>query len=258
MRMIKTAATLVVALGAALSLHAQQPPGAPPPPPRVVAPIDLTGNWVSVVTEDWRWRMLTPAKGDYASIPITRAAQMVADAWDPAADERSGEQCRGYGMPGLMRQPTRLRIAWADDMTLKVDADAGTQTRLLHFGTVPAGSAPSWQGDSLAVWEVAGRGAPPAAGRGAGGPAAPRFGSLAVVTRNLRPGYLRKNGVPYSANAIVREYWEVHAVPGGDTWLVDTMTVTDPQYLQMDWITSVNFKKEPDGSKWDPSPCSTR
>jgi hypothetical protein len=257
--MIKTPAIVVLTLGAALTLRAQGqggPPPVAPPAPRAAAPIDLTGNWVSVVTEDWRWRMLTPAKGDYASIPITRAAQMVADGWDPAADERSGEQCRAYGMPGLMRMPTRLRIQWTDDTTLKVDADAGTQTRLLHFGAVPAGSAPSWQGDSLAVWEIAGRGGPPAAGRG--GTPAPRFGSLAIVTRNLRPGYLRKNGVPYSANATVREYWEVHAVPGGDTWLVDTMTVTDPQYLQMDWITSVNFKKEPDGSKWDPSPCSTR
>jgi hypothetical protein len=250
-RTSKIFAALVVALGTALSLYAQgrggQPAGAPPPSPRAMAPIELTGNWVSVVTEDWRWRMLTPAKGDYASIPITRAAQMVADAWDPAADERNGEQCRAYGMPGLMRLPTRLRIDWADDTTLKVAADAGTQTRLLHFGTVPPGSAPSWQGDSLAAWEIAGRGGP-----------APRFGSLAIVTRNLRPGYLRKNGVPYSANAVVREYWEVHAVPGGDTWLVDTLTVTDPQYLQIDWITAVNFKKEPDGSKWDPSPCSTR
>ena len=180
MRMIKTAATLVVALGAALSLHAQgrggQPPGAPAPAPRVMAPIELTGNWVSVVTEDWRWRMLTPAKGDYASIPITRAAQMVADAWDPAADERNGEQCRAYGMPGLMRLPTRLRIVWTDDRTLKVDTDAGMQTRLLHFGTVPPGSPPSWQGDSLATWEIAGRGGPPAPARGAGGPSPPRFG----------------------------------------------------------------------------------
>src|SRR5437660_115998 len=107
------------------------------------APIDLTGYWVAEVTEDWRWRMVTPAKGDYLSIPINPAAEKVADAWDPAKDDAAGEQCKSYGAPGLMRAPTRLNITWQDDNTLKVQTDYGTQTRLLHFGnwTPPAGAA---------------------------------------------------------------------------------------------------------------------
>ena len=68
--------------------------------PRAAAPIDLTGYWVSVITEDWRWRMVTPPKGDYASLPINMDAKKVADAWDPAKDEAAGEACKAYGAPG--------------------------------------------------------------------------------------------------------------------------------------------------------------
>ncbi len=263
---MKTAAMTAIVLAAGLSLHAQGRGQQPPAPVSAerAAPIDLTGTWVSVVTEDWRWRMVTPAKGDYASIPITAAAKTLADTWDPARDTAAGEQCRGYGAPGIMRLPTRLRISWQDEQTLKVESDNGMQTRLLRFGTPPPSGQPSWQGDSVAQWQiVGGRGAAPAAvpagGGGAGRGAAPaRFGSLDIVTRNLRPGYLRKNGVPYSANTVVTEYWDLFKTHSGDQWLVDTMSVHDPMYLQQDWITSLNFRKEPDASKWDPTPCSAR
>ena len=251
--------------------------GAQPITPHAQAPIDVTGNWVSVISEDWRWRMVTPAKGDFQSIPVTPVAQKIADAWDAAMDEAAGEQCRGYGLPGLMRLPTRLRISWADDQTLKVDADTGTQTRLLHFANTSASGQTSWQGDSQATWEMAGGtggfpGLPPGAsppaglalppggrgGPGQGNAALRRYGNLKVVTRNLRPGYLRKNGVPFSANATVREYWDLYQTPSGDWWLIVNLIVNDPLYLQTDWITSLNFKKEPDGSKWDPTPCSAK
>src|SRR4029078_1714222 len=102
--------------------------------------VDLTGYWVSVVTEDWRWRMATPPKGDYQSLPLTAAARRVADAWDPAKDEAAGEQCKPFGAGNIIRQPGRLHITWENDNTLRIDFDAGTQTRLLHFsGSAPAG-----------------------------------------------------------------------------------------------------------------------
>src|SRR6202047_3125683 len=97
---------------------------------KTVAPIDLTGYWVAVVTEDWRWRMVTPAKGDYQSVPITIQAQKAAEAWDTAKDDAAGEQFKSYGAPGLMRAPTRLHITWQDDSTLKVESDYGTRTRV--------------------------------------------------------------------------------------------------------------------------------
>lgn len=232
---------------------------AAPATPKASALIDLTGYWVSVVTEDWRWRMVTPARGDYASIPLTLAGKKAADTWDPARDEAAGEQCRSYGAPALMRVPTRLHVTWQDDQTLKVDTDEGTQTRLLHFGEwrAPAGK-PTWQGDSVAEWD--GRHRSQAVGTfGDGGmPPPPGHGSLKVVTTHVRPGYLRKNGVPYSANAELTEYWDLSKERNGDQWIVITTVVHDPVNLQIDWITSPNFKKEPDGSKWDPTPCSAR
>jgi hypothetical protein len=234
-------------------LSGQQQPGqapANPPAAKASAPIDLAGNWVSIVSEDWRWRMVTPAKGDYASIPMTPAAQKAADAWDPSKDEEAGEECRSYGGAAIMRVPGRLRIAWQDDNTLKIETDAGIQTRLFHFGTwKPGPEPPGWQGDSVASWET------PRPARGA--TEAPKSGNLKIVTTRMRPGYLRKNGVPYSADAKVTEYWDLYKDSGGE-WLVITTLVDDPQYLQVQYVTTSNFKREQDGSKWDPTPCSTK
>ena len=127
--------------------------------PRAQAPIDLTGYWVAIISEDWRWRMVTPSRGDFPSIPINLAAQKIAEAWDPAKDEAAGEQCKAYGAPGLMRGPTRLHITWLDDDTLKLETDYGMQTRLFEFGATSRGTAkPSWQGASVAQWVMAGGG----------------------------------------------------------------------------------------------------
>src|SRR5215469_4964392 len=163
--------------------------GTPPRSPKDGAPIDLTGYWVSIVSEDWRFRMVTPPKGDYPDItPLNAAGKKIADAWDPAKDEAAGEQCKGYGAGNIMRIPERLHITWSNDTTLKMDTDAGTQTRLFRFGKpAPATGPPDWQGFSVANWEG------PASGRGPGG-------SLKVITTRMRPGYLQKNGVPYGAS----------------------------------------------------------
>ena len=250
-------------LAASVPVVAQGPPGppaGPPRPPRAVAPVDFTGYWVSVISEDWRWRMVTPLKGDSASIPITPEARKVLEGWDPAKDEAAGVQCRAYGAGGIMRLPGRVHITWQDDFTLKVETDAGTQTRLFRFGgAMPATEAPSWQGYSAAQWERPPQtpGAPPTL------PIfATRIGtrgrSLEVTTSNLRAGYLRKNGVPYSDKATVTEYFDYHKEPNSDEWFTVTTIVRDPQFLNGPFITSSDFKKEPDGSKWRPTPCAAR
>lgn len=246
---VQWAAVLAVLLVLQDGIYAQgRGRGAQPPATgRAAAPIDLTGYWTAVITEDWRWRMVTPAKGDYQSIPITAAAQKLADGWDPAKDEAAGEQCKAYGAPGLMRAPTRLNITWLDDNTLKVEADYGMQTRLLHFGNWKSpGGAATWQGESVARWEGGGRG-------GAEG-----AGTLAVRTSNLRPGYLRKNGVPYGASATMTEYWDLITEPTGEQRILVLIVVDDPVYLQQPWTVPVHFKKEPNGSKWDPTPCNAK
>jgi hypothetical protein len=237
------------ALGAGSSPSAQQGQGRQggAAAPRTAAPVDLTGTWVSLVTEDWRWRMVTPAKGDYASVPMTPAARKVADSWDPARDTAAGEQCRGYGAPAILRIPGRVRITWENDNTLKVETEAGTQTRLFQFGAA-APAAPSWQGTSSAAW-IGGGG-----GRRGGGAA--RGGSLRVVTTNLRPGYFRKNGVPYSANARITEHLTRLDESNGDSYLVVTTLIEDPEYFTTRFQISSHFKKVPDASPWNPTPCS--
>ena len=227
----------------------------PPQAAKAAAPIDITGYWVSVVTEDWRWRMTTPPKGDYAGVPLNADARRIADAWDPAKDEASGEQCKSYGAANIMRVPGRIHITWQDDQTLKLEADAGTQTRLLYFGT-PQGQGGDWQGVSKASWEVT----PPPGFRGFGGrsPTGNQGGSLKVVTTKLKPGYLRKNGVPYSADTILTEYYDLVLEPNGVSYLVLTTTVEDPKYLAEPFLTSAHFRKQADASGWKPAPCVAR
>jgi hypothetical protein len=251
-------AVIVFALGTHAA--AQQAP----PTPRSLAPIDLTGYWVSIVNEDWRWRMMTPPKGDFSSIPLNPEGRRVTEAWDYAREQEAPNACKPFGVGGGMRMPGRLHIRWQDDRTLKVEFDAGTQTRLLHFGTASASPMPSWQGDSTAAWEFAGgietdrNGIPVAtpAGRGARPRGdGPKGGSLRVTTTNFLPGFLRKNGVPYSDKARIEEYFDRITYPNGDTILLVRTVVDDPVFLQLPFVTSTNFKLERDGSKWKPTPC---
>ncbi|MEQ1579886.1 MAG: hypothetical protein ABL964_04790 [Steroidobacteraceae bacterium] len=223
--------------------------------PREAAPFDLTGYWTAVVSEDWRWRMVTPAKGDFASLPLNDEGVKVGNEWDPAKDAAAGAQCKAFGAGGIMRMPTRLHITWQDDLTLKVETDHGQQTRLFRFAAprpapaaggggggppalpplnpAPVAGAASLQGNTVARWNV---------------------NTLEGATNNLLAGYLRRNGAPYSENAIVFEYWTQHT-DFGDTWLTITTVVRDPKYLRQEMITSSSFKKLPDASKWTPLPC---
>ena len=266
--------------------------GGPPAPPRTareLAPVDLAGTWVAIVTEDWRWRMVTPPKGDVASIPVNAEGRKAAAAWDLDADNAAGNQCRAFGVGGIMRQPGRVRISWQDDQTLKLEFDAGTQTRLLHFD--PTRQPPAertWQGFSVARWEgpALGRGGPTGDGRAdprvtgggllpgtlpggggqglRGGPP-PRQqaqinsgGNVRVVTTNFREGYLRKNGVPYSEQATITEF--IHRLPthpNGDNWLHVVTIVEDPRYLTQPFYTSTSFRLEPDDTRFRPTPCAT-
>jgi hypothetical protein len=248
---VVTVTALVLVLSLCGQAQAQGSAGQlePPPTAKAAAPIDLTSYWVSFISQEWRWRMVTPARGDYAGVPITVEAKKVADAWDPGKDLAAGLQCKSYGAPAIMRVPGRLHITWQDDDTLKVETDAGTQVRLLRFGKVKASGGPaSWQGDSVAQWQT------PVGARD--GSAALKSGSLKIVTTHLRPGYLRKNGVPYSESTILTEYWDLFKERNGEQWITITTKVEDPIYLREPLLTGANFKKEGDGTKWDPAPCS--
>jgi hypothetical protein len=249
---VRAIAATVLVLASASVIMAQQPPGrgagAAPPTPQQAAAIDLTGYWVSVIVEDWKWRMVTPKKGVYEAIPLNDAGRKAGDTWDPARDEAAGEQCRAYGAANIMRMPGRLHITWENASTLRVDTDAGTQTRRFYFGASPPAGEPSWQGSSVARWELG-----PGRGRGTA-----RGGSLKVVTTNLKPGYVRKNGAPYSANARVTEYYDINTLPSGDQWLTVTTNVEDQQFFVRHYLTTSDFMKQANATGWNPTPCSSR
>jgi hypothetical protein len=224
-------------------------PAGPPPTAREAAHFDLTGYWTPVITEDWRYRMVTAPRGDVRGVPLSAEGRKVAEAWDPAADAAQGHACRAYGVGGIMRMPTRLRIAWEDDWTLRIDTDAGQQTRLLRFRPEAAPGQPTWQGQSAATWEKQ------QLARGFGRLPAEGPGTLRVVTTNALPGYLRRNGVPYSDRAVITETFVRHA-DFGDEWFTVITTVEDPVYLARSFVTSTHFKREADGSGWRPAPCT--
>jgi hypothetical protein len=265
---------------------AQQAQGAPPPavvPPaaRVAAPIDMTGTWASVINEDWQWRFVTPIVGDYTGVPLNADGDRLARQWNPDADVKAGQACKGFGAAAINRLPTRLQISWVDDNTMKLDFDLGTQSRLVYFDKSKAPGARSLQGHAIGEWidlPAPGRGGPvgqppggaragapapaagaaPAGARGGGraaGPAGPRAGGLKIVTTNLLPQYLRQNGVPVSDKAVITEYLDVVPSPDGSQWLVLKTQVDDPTYLSGWYQVSSNFKKEASAAKWSPTPC---
>ena len=255
-------AILVVVLAAVVNGQQAGPQGGPgqgggrgrgaaavPAAGRAQSPYDITGYWVGLVTDDWRYRMLTPPKGNADYMPVNAEARRVMDTWDPARDEASGEACRAYGAAGVMRLPGRLHITWEDENTLRVDTEAGTQTRRFVFGTPPqAAGEPTWQGASTARWMLpAGRGRGPA-----------QTGQLVVTTTRMRPGYLRKNGIPYSGNAVLTEYFVRLVDDDGQEYLAVTTMVDDPRYLAQPYIKTYQFRKQRDATGWNPSPCAAR
>lgn len=239
-----------VLLLAPASLSAQERGGAPAPPTsRAAAPVDFTGYWVSMITDFWRYRMLTPPAANLDYLPVTPEGRQVAEAWDPARDEAAGEQCRGYGAVGVMRLPGRLHITWESDEVLTLDADAGTQTRRFHFADAPAVATPTWQGLSVARW-----------GRPftQSSPGLAPQGELRVTTTQMRPGYIRKNGIPYSGNATMNEYFVRLVDDDGQEFLAVTQMLEDPQYFLQPIVRTMLFKKQPDATGWNPTPCSAR
>ena len=215
----------------------------PLPPGKTGAPLDLSGYWVSLITEDWRFRMVAAPSGDHPDIRLNPAGDKIAAAWSKNADNTPQKRCLRFGAAMLMRVPTRLHITWRDDMTLLVQTDAGDQTRVFDFtANPPAATADaSLQGISKASWDAI----PPTKG-----------GGMKVVTTHLSPAYLQRNGVPYSDKTSVTEYFDVLKEPDGMELLVVKTIVEDPVYLAAPYITTSHFLKQSDSRGWNPQPCS--
>lgn len=287
------AGVLMVSQGALAQGRAMARAPGPPPTPTAekAALVELTGNWVSVIDQDWRWRMITPAKGDYQGVPLNPAGRRIAGEFNTAlyggADYQLSQiiDCRAYGAAALMHMPTRLRVSWENPQTLKLQTDWGEQTRRLHFipdrpyadaqlplivqaeesgGTSRAPA--SAQGYSVALWEqpydydasAFSRGSQRRRGGGLGGAlqtVTQPGGDLAVVTGDVAPGWLRRNGVPYGTHTRMIEHYQTFQDPTGAKWFDVATEVIDPEYLTAPFFTTGDFLQEPDGSKWAPHPC---
>jgi len=243
----------LVVLGSALAAVLQATAQDSVPGARDRAPVDLTGQWVSVISEDWAWRMRTPPHGDYASIPLNEAGIAAADRWTTDQDG----SCLAFGAAAALRVPTRVRIEWADEQTLQIETDNGTQIRWLHFAPEPVDpTARSLQGHTRARWvtvdSVTASGA-------TGGILTSEldsqpWASLEAVTTNMSAAWLRPNGVPYSADATMTEYFDAFE-DGDDRWFAVTTMIEDPAFLTEPFVVSSNFRRETDTSGWNPEPC---
>lgn len=252
--MKKLRSIIVFALIGILGSQVLAQPGrqeGPPPTPQQAAPFDMTGYWVSVVTEDWRWRMVVPPEGDTGSIPLNQAGEELANAW--RADDSELETCLAFGGAGIIRYPGRLHISWDDEQTLRIDFSAGNQSRLLHFdGDASAQMSNSLQGYTTANWYKERQ----TRGLGFGGPVRSfEGGNLHSTTSHLTPAYLQRNGIPYSEQTTINDFYRVVELPNSERWLIVTSIITDPVYLREEIIWSTNFKYEANGENWDVSQC---
>lgn len=223
---------------------------------REAAPIDVTGYWAALVTEDWQYRMIVPARGDTSWLPLNQRGLAVAASWDPVADEAAGEACKAYAAPAIMRLPTRLRISWQNDNALELETDTGTQRRVFRFDQTEPVGEPTWQGHSVARWDTATGGDRQRRIFEDVSGSSPNAGALHVDTSHLRAGYLRKNGVPFSEQAFMTEYFNVLRGRDGERYLAVQTYVDDPVYLDRHYVRTYFFKPEPDGSNWNPTPCT--
>ena len=219
-RTILSTLVLLTSMASTSTLFAQ--PGGQQQSAQEQSAFDISGNWVALVTEDWRFRMVVAEPGDYEGIGLTAHGREVADAWDPEADIASGNTCKAYGAGGLMRIPTRLNISWSDGNVLRIDTDAGMQTRLLKFGDAQDNvGAGSLQGVTHASWDLERAGA-------------------------------------FGTNAVLTEHYELLVGGDGTEYLAVFSVLEDPEHLTQLYTTSTNFKREPDGSKWNPAECMAK
>src|SRR5687768_13776781 len=247
---------------------AQIAQGAPPPPvaqqtARQASPIDFTGTWASVVTEDWQWRFVTPIVGDYTGIPLNSVGDKTARAWNHEADLKAGEQCKAFGAAAINRLPTRLQVSWVDDSTMKLDWDLGTQSRLVYFDKSkrPEG-APSYQGHAIGEWidlpAAGGRGG--GGGGGGGAAAAPAAGAAAPAgAAPAPPSGGRAGGAPAQAGG-GRGGGRGAAAPAARAGGLKIITTNlKAQYLRQNGVPIsekavvtefLDIVPAPDGSQW--------
>jgi hypothetical protein len=202
-----------------------------------LAQTDPSGEWENRFHEDEPERVPGPEIGDYLGLPINDAARLRGDTWVATLLELPENQCRPHPSDYAWRGPALLRI-WkeVDPQTQKLVAyhthiswQSPEQTVYMDGRPHPPPYAPhTWQGFSTGKWQG---------------------DILTVTTDHLKEGWIRRNGVPRSANAVVTTYFLRH----GD-YLTVAVLISDPAYLTEPFIRTTDFVSAPQ-QQLAPYPC---
>lgn len=189
---------------------------------------NMTGMWTAMYHEDELERTDpgSPA-GDYLGMPINDEARLRADTWDADLVSVLEHQCIPHSAIYAMRAPSNLKISTIDDpasgqiVAFIVDGTyTGPRTIWMDGRPHPSEfAAHTWSGFSTGAWEG---------------------DTLRVETTHLKAGYLRRNGVMFSDQAVLTEFFDLH-----DKYLTLTSIVEDPVYLTEPLVRSESWVWNP-------------
>jgi glyoxylase-like metal-dependent hydrolase (beta-lactamase superfamily II) len=191
------------------------------------AQLDLSGVWADRITEDSYERSGGPPLGDYQGIPLNDAGRMKADSHDHSEWSLPEFQCRPHPGPYQWRALGAVRISQEiDPVSRELTAlhleYLRSMDRVIYLDNrphPPAWAPHSWSGFSTGKWE----------------------GNMLVVhTDHLKGAYLRRNGASFSDKATMVEYLTRHG-----NYLLVTMIITDPVWLEEPFIQTTNYELDP-------------
>ena len=193
-----------------------------------LAQVDLSGTWATRNHEDWMERWPGPDVGDFTGLPINEDGRARAVAYSPSLLSLPERQCLYYGASYTVIGPFGFRL-WSESepvtgrvvswhmsgavdkspRTIWMDGRPHPSANALH--TFPGFSTGEWQGTTFVV-----------------------------TTTHMKASPLRRNGVPLSDQATMREYFVRHG-----SILTLTVVLEDPAYLSEPHIISRSYESDP-------------
>ena len=183
---------------------------------------DFTGYWMWLPHEEFRMRLWGPEPGEIGGLPLNEKAINAAMTFDPNDYYKPENQCRNHGAAYVMRAPFARQFLYEDTDTLLIRIELEAQERKIYLdGRLPSSEEHTGLGHSVGSWKNE---------------------ILTVTTTHMTPYYHRRNGVPYSENAVMTEHFLLH----DSNYLTIITKVDDPEYLSEPLVRSISFKKLPD------------
>jgi hypothetical protein len=194
----------------------------------LLAQVDLSGNWGTVLQEDFPERIPGPELGDYLGLPINDANRLRADSWSGSRLTMPEQQCRVHVSPYIFRGPTNLRIWEEKDpetqnlLAVHVYSQTYEQNMVIWMDGrphPPEYALHTWMGFSTGKWEG---------------------DMLSVFTTHIKTGWIRRNGLVESDHATLTQHYIRHG-----NLLTHVSIVTDPAYLSEPLIKTQEFQLNP-------------